>query len=257
MQLGLRGIRIGHSRPYHPQTCGKVERFHQTQKKWLAAQPPAATTAGLQHQLDRFTRYYNTIRPHRALGRRTPAQAYAARPKAVPTGPIIPAHYRVRTDKIDRWGAVTLRHNSRLHHIGLGARLAGTPVTLLIDNLHIRIIHRHTGDLIRELILDPTRDYQPRGLPPGPPKKTPATTPGPASRSAPLTRHRSRRQGWPQATRRAPALTRRGRRHHRSRDAKQPPKMQRCLETPANGVPRHHISAPAGFEPALAPSEDR
>jgi transposase InsO family protein len=182
VQLGLRGIRMHHSRPYHPQTCGKVERFHQTQKKWLAAQPRPATIGGLQHQLDRFAVYYNTVRPHRALGRRTPAQAYAARPKAVPTGPIIPAHYRVRTDKIDRWGAVTLRHNSRLHHIGLGARLAGTPISLLIDDLHIRVIHRHTGALIRELILDPTRDYQSRGLPPGPPKQT-AATPPPASRS--------------------------------------------------------------------------
>jgi len=161
-----------------------VERFHQTQKKWLAAQTPSATVAGLQRQLDRFARYYNTIRPHRALSRRTPAQAYVARPKAVPTGPIIDPHHRVRHDKIDRWGAISLRHNSRLHHIGLGTRLAGTPVTLLIDDLHIRVIHRHTGELIRELILDPTRDYQPRGLPPGPPKRAPATSP-PASRSRP------------------------------------------------------------------------
>jgi hypothetical protein len=172
VQLGLRGIRLHHSRHYHPRTCGKVERFHQTQKKWLTAQPRPATIGGLQRQLDRFAVYYNTVRPHRALGRRTPAQAYTARPKAVPTGPIIPTHYRVRHDKIDRWGAVTLRHNSRLHHIGLGARLAATPVTLLIDELHIRIIHRHTGALIRELILDPTRDYQPRGLPPRPTQGT-------------------------------------------------------------------------------------
>jgi transposase InsO family protein len=182
--LGLRGIRLGHSRPYHPHTCGKVERFHQTQKKWLAAQPRATTVAALQHQLNRFQTYDNTVRPHRALNRRTPAQADNARPKATPTGPVIPAHYRVRTDKIDTGGSVTLRHNSRLHHIGLGARNAGTPITLLIDNLHIRVIHRHTGDLIRELTLDPTRDYQPRGLPPGPPKHTEATSP-PASRSRP------------------------------------------------------------------------
>ena len=207
IQLGLAGIRLGHSRPYHPQTCGKVERFHQTQKKWLAVQPRAATVVGLQRQLDRFGRYYNTVRPHRALGRRTPAQAYAGRPKAVPTGPVIPAHYRVRTDKIDAGGSVTVRHNSRLHHIGLGARLAGTPISLLIDDLHIRVIHRHTGQLIRELILDPTRDYQPRGLPPGPPKRDPGghTTGGipiPAQSAA-----RSRSQGWPKATRRAPALT--------------------------------------------------
>jgi transposase InsO family protein len=184
VQLGLRGVRVSHSRPYHPQTCGKVERFHQTLKKWLAAQPPAATVARLQRQLNRFCSYYNTVRPHRALGRRTPAQAYAARPKAVPTSPIIPAHYRVRHDRIDRWGSVTLRHNSRLHHIGLGTRLAGIPVTLLIDNLQIRVIHRHSGELIRELILDPTRDYQPRGLPPGPPKQT-AAPPRAASRSRP------------------------------------------------------------------------
>jgi transposase InsO family protein len=61
--LGLRGIRLGHSRPYHPQTCGKVERFHQTQKKWLAAQPRATTVAGLQHQLNRFQTYDNTADP--------------------------------------------------------------------------------------------------------------------------------------------------------------------------------------------------
>jgi hypothetical protein len=133
VQLGLRGVRISHARPYHPQTCGKVERFHQTMKKWLRAQPPATSLGMLQRQLTRFVAYYNTARPHRALARRTPAQAYAARPKAVPNGPIIPAHYRVRHDRIDRWGAVTLRHNSRLHHIGLGTRLAGTPISLLIE----------------------------------------------------------------------------------------------------------------------------
>jgi transposase InsO family protein len=172
VELGVLGVRLDHSRPYHPQTCGKVERFHQTQKKWLTAQRPAATVPALQRQLDRFAHYYNTQRPHRALNRRTPAQSYTARPKATATGtPIIPAHYRVRHDKIDTGGSVTLRHNSKLHHIGLGTRRAGTPVTLLIDDLHIRVIGRHTGEIIRELTLDPTRDYQPRGLPPGPPKR--------------------------------------------------------------------------------------
>jgi transposase InsO family protein len=171
VELGVLGVKCDHSRPYHPQTCGKVERFHQTQKKWLAAQPAAATLRGLQHQLDRFAAYYNTTRPHRALSRRTPAQAYTARPKAIPTGVKIPAHYRVRNDTIDSGGTVTLRHNSRLHHIGLGATRRGTRVTLLVDELHIRVIGRDSGQLIRELTLDPTRDYQPRGLPPGPPKK--------------------------------------------------------------------------------------
>jgi transposase InsO family protein len=171
VELGVLGVKFSHSRPYHPQTCGKVERLHQTQKKWLAAQPTAATIAALQRQLDRFADYYNTRRPHRALDRRTPMEAYLGRPKAIPTGVKIPAHYRVRNDTIDSGGTVTLRHNSRLHHIGLGANRRGTRITLLVDDLHIRVIARDTGELIRELTLDPSRDYQPRGLPPGPPKK--------------------------------------------------------------------------------------
>jgi transposase InsO family protein len=171
IELGRLGVRFDHSRAHHPQTQGKVERFQQTEKKWLAAQPPARTTAGLQRQLTRFRRYYNEVRPHRAIGRRTPWQAYTARPKATATGPYIDPHWRVRHDKVDRAGTVTLRHNSRLHHIGVGRRLAGTRVTLLVHDLHIRIIDRHTGELRRELTLDPSRDFQPRGVPPGPPKK--------------------------------------------------------------------------------------
>lgn len=173
VELGRLGIRFDHSRPFHPQTCGKVERYQQTQKKWLAAQPPARTVAGLHRQLSRFRRYYNEVRPHRATGRKTPWQAYTARPKATATGPYIDPHWRVRHDRVDKAGTVTLRHNSRLHHIGLGRLLAGTRVTLLIDDLHIRVIDRDTGELLRELTLDPTRDFQPRGVPPGPPKKEP------------------------------------------------------------------------------------
>jgi transposase InsO family protein len=172
VELGRLGVRFDHSRPYHPQTCGKVERFQQTQKKWLAAQPPAKTVAGLHRQLDRFRRYYNEVRPHRAIGRRTPWEAFTARPKATATGPYIDPHWRVRHDRIDKTGTVTLRHNSRLHHIGLGRLLAGTRITLLVHDLHIRVLNRDTGELLRELTLDPTRDFQPRGVPPGPPPKT-------------------------------------------------------------------------------------
>jgi transposase InsO family protein len=81
------GIRYLHSRPYHPQTCGKVERFHQTLKRWLGKHEPAATLEELQAQLDRFRAYYNDVRPHRAIGRRTPTEAFTARPKSVPVLP--------------------------------------------------------------------------------------------------------------------------------------------------------------------------
>ena len=87
----------------------------------------------------------------------TPAQAYTRRPKATPTGYVIPAHCRVRTDTIDAAGVITIRYNSRLHHIGLGKRRTGTRVTVLIDDRDIRVLDRHTGQLIRKLVLDPTR----------------------------------------------------------------------------------------------------
>ena len=160
-----RGIRVRRSRPYHPQTCGKVERFHQTLKRWLARQPRAATVAQLQAQLDTFRDYDNTIRPHRALTRSTPAQAYAARPKARPTAtPIDTGHYRVRHDRIDATGVITLRHNSRLHHIGIGRRHARTRVLVLVHDRHIRVLDTD-GELLRELTLDPNRDYQPQPRP--------------------------------------------------------------------------------------------
>ena len=104
------------------------------------------------------------MRPHRALHRRTPIQAFNARPKAFPTGYQIPPHYRLRHDRIDAAGVITIRYNSRLHHIGLSKHRTGTKVTVLIDDLDIRVLDRNTGTLIRKLILDPTRDYQPRGV---------------------------------------------------------------------------------------------
>ena len=158
--LNHRGVSFRHSRPYHPQTCGKVERFHQTLKKWLATQLTTRTQRQLQSQLDAFRAYYNTVRPHRALNRRTPQQAYDARPEAVPTGtPLDDSHYRIRHDTIDPSGVFTLRHNSRLHHIGIGRRHAGTDILVLVHDLHIRVLTTD-GELLRELHLDPSKDYQ-------------------------------------------------------------------------------------------------
>ncbi len=162
LTLHARGISFRHSRPYHPQTCGKVERFHQTLKKWLARQPPPATLRQLQRQLDYFRGYYNDVRPHRALGRRTPATAYTGRPKAPPKGkPIDTGHWRTRHDRVDTSGVFTLRHNSRLHHIGIGRRHAGTPILVLVHDLDVRVLTTD-GELIRQLRLDPSRDYQPQ-----------------------------------------------------------------------------------------------
>jgi transposase InsO family protein len=127
-ELRRRGIRQKNGKPNHPQTQGKVERFQQTLKKWLAAQAPQpADLAQLQALLDTFTSYYNTRRPHKSLpGRITPATAYAARPKAIPGDRSADTHDRVRTDKIGTTGTVTLRHGGKLYHIGVGREHAGT-----------------------------------------------------------------------------------------------------------------------------------
>jgi len=172
IELDLLGVRLHHSRPYHPQTQGKVERFHQTVKKWLRAQPPAPDLAALQRQLNRFLRYYNTVRPHRALSRRTPTQAYTARTKATPAKPAINVHYRVRRDRVDTGGVITIRYDSQLRHIGLGREHAGTRVLALIADRDIRVVNADTGELLRELTLDTTKDYQPLGRKPGPQTKT-------------------------------------------------------------------------------------
>ena len=82
-ELRRLGVVQKHSKPNHPTTCGKVERFHQTLKKWLTAQPrQPQTVAELQTLCNTFVAYYNNCRPHRSLNRRTPLAAYQARPKA-------------------------------------------------------------------------------------------------------------------------------------------------------------------------------
>jgi hypothetical protein len=163
LELAALGIAFKHSRPYHPQTCGKIERFHQTLKRWLAKQPPAATLAELQAQLDWFRNYYNSRRPHRALGRRTPAEAFEARTKAAPVlGGVSLAQHRVRRDRIDKTGKVTLRYHSRLIHIGVGRAHASTEVLLLVADDDVRVITLD-GELLRHLTIDPGRSYQAQG----------------------------------------------------------------------------------------------
>jgi transposase InsO family protein len=174
-ELRRQGIKQKNGRPNHPQTQGKAERFQQTLKNWLAAQSPQpATLTQLQTLLNTFTTIYNHQRPHRSLPHRaTPATAYHARPKATPSDRTTDTHNRVRTDRLDANGCVTLRHGGKLYHIGIGRTHARTHVLLLVQDTHIRIINAATGELLRELTLDPTRNYQPTGRPPGPPPRTP------------------------------------------------------------------------------------
>jgi transposase InsO family protein len=164
-------VRQKNSRPNHPTTCGKVERFQQTMKRWLRTQPTAATISELQAQLDTFVELYNHHRPHRSLPHHTtPAVAYHTRPKAGPGQHDLDTEFRVRHDRITD-GNVSLRVNGHLHHIGLGRPLDGTRVILLIDHLDVRVIHAATGEIIRTLTIDPERRYHGTGKPIGGPKR--------------------------------------------------------------------------------------
>ncbi len=146
--------------PGHPQTQGKIERFHQTLKRWLASRPRAATLADLQHQLDTFREIYNHNRVHRAHST-TPARAYASIPKAAPpqTATGDHTHYRVRLDTVDRNGKVSLRRAGRMHHLGIGAHHIGVHVLMIIDEHTVQVINPATGEHLSSHTIDPTRGY--------------------------------------------------------------------------------------------------
>ncbi len=161
------GVSMGHSSIYHPQTCGKVERFHQTQAKWLAARPEAQNLAELQGLLDQFRHIYNHERPHRGIGRNTPAAQWQAMPKTGPADQ--PLNLEVPTtthhSKVAANGAV----HASSYRISLGAKHAGQMAWTIITGTRadVFINNQHT----RKLTLDPTKVVQPLHPRKGRPRK--------------------------------------------------------------------------------------
>jgi len=162
IELERLGVTCKHSSPYHPQTCGKVERFHQTMKKYLAKQRPARSLPELQRQIDAFVTYYNECRPHRGIGRKIPKEVFDAKVKAHPSTPS-ESHLRIRHDKVDACGKLTLRYEGKLRHIGMGAAFKGQVVVLMIADADVRIL-TPDGEPLRILTLDRARDYHPQTL---------------------------------------------------------------------------------------------
>ena len=160
--LATLGVHLGHSRPYHPQTCGKVERFHQTQKKWLAARDPAATITELQAVVDAFVDYYNQQRPHRSLGRRTPQHVWDTTPRNGPADkplgqPTVVHHNRVYDGVV--WAG--------RYRITIGAAHNDHDATVIITGSHGHVFI--DGHLARDLTIDPARSNQPLHGRPGRP----------------------------------------------------------------------------------------
>jgi transposase InsO family protein len=154
------GVAVIHSRPRHPETLGKLERFHRTLKEWLADEPKAHDLPALQATLDRFRHHYNEERPHQALGDRTPAQRYRPAPELglVPADlpePDYPRGAIVRTV----WSNGVVTYDCRT--IGLGRRWAGVKVRIVPAG---ELVHVYYGRaLLRSLAFDPNRRHQSTG----------------------------------------------------------------------------------------------
>lgn len=167
-KLRAAGVRPFTGRPYHPQTTGKVERFQQTLKKWLAEQPMAADLAELQAQLDEFCEIYNNERPHQGIGRVTPISRFNANPASRPASEPLPEpeHRRRIHDttvtasgcaEVDRFKIhIGVEHQHQAAKVIIG----GHNATVIIDD-----------QIVRYLTLDRTRSYQPSGRKRGGPKR--------------------------------------------------------------------------------------
>jgi transposase InsO family protein len=157
--LAYLGIRQKNGAPGHPQTQGKIERFHQTLKRWLGQQPAARSVVELQAQLDTFRLAYNEQRPHRATRRVTPGEAYRATPKAHPAGRGAPGHFRLRYDVTDKKGAITLRRAGRLYHLKVGAAFAHRRVLAIVDEAEVTVVALDTGELLSTHRIEPDNGY--------------------------------------------------------------------------------------------------
>ena len=157
--LAYLGVRQKNGAPGHPQTQGKIERFHQTLKRWLQRQPRARTLGELQAQLDGFRLAYNEQRPHRAVGRITPGEAYRATPRAMAAGSRAGGHFRLRYDVADGKGAITLRRAGRLHHLNIGAAHARQRVLAIVDEHEVTVVALDTGEVLSTHLIEPHRRY--------------------------------------------------------------------------------------------------
>ena len=148
------GIKPITSTPYHPQTCGKNERGHQTLQQWLAARPTAATLVELQALLDRYLAEFNN-RPHQGLdANQSPLERRIAAARHTPI--------QVRPDQPTLVRHCTAKHGGFINwegrQIAVGRELAGRMLLVFATGDHLLIFFRH--HLVRDLIVDRTRRYQ-------------------------------------------------------------------------------------------------
>ena len=157
--LAYLGVRQKNGSPGHPQTQGKIERFHQTLKRYLGQRPVVTSLAELQMQLDAFRLAYNEQRPHRAVGRATPGEAYRATAKARPSEASGRGNFRLRYDVTDGKGAMTLRRGGRLHHLNAGIIHARRRVLAIVDEQEVTLVALDTGEVLSNHWIEPDKGY--------------------------------------------------------------------------------------------------
>ena len=152
------GIHVSYSRPYHPQTNGKDERFHRSFKAEVLNNRSFTGPGQAQAEFDRWRDIYNFERPHGGIGMATPATRYSVSPRAMP-GTLPPLEYGA-CDEVLRvgWnGKVTfrghqLRVSSALHRLDIAAR----PSSKVADAYDFYFAHH------RLMTFDPNQPDAPR-----------------------------------------------------------------------------------------------
>jgi transposase InsO family protein len=140
-QVARAGMQLSHSRPYHPQTCGKIERFHLTYKQWLARRAAPATLTDAAGLLAQFTGHYNHDRPHQALDGAAPVERYQPgepvqlpRVEVEPADPTPPGAVHRRVD--DNGNFIYARHK-----IHIGRRWIGVRVGLIREGGRLHVFY--------------------------------------------------------------------------------------------------------------------
>jgi len=121
------GIRVSHSRPYHPQTQGKDERFHRTLKAEAITGQEFDDLLHCQRTFDQFRETYNLERPHESLGMKAPVTRYRPSERSYPeTLPAIEYGPDDQVRKVQSEGEVTFK--GKLFRVSKALR--GYPIAL-------------------------------------------------------------------------------------------------------------------------------